>query len=125
MIEHRNRAPRQKITVPPARRPNECPYCTEPGYISPGPCRKCGTSGYVGQEPPAHRRYGKRWKKPQPDPTYRPKLDGLQGSTQEPVSELSDYEQELARLEVPVEGEEIDAGVIEVDQAEELGVPWD
>jgi uncharacterized Zn finger protein (UPF0148 family) len=58
MIENKIHLPRQRraIPAPPIGHRNSCPYCNSPSFKAPGPCPKCGTTGYFTGESPAYRR---------------------------------------------------------------------
>lgn len=44
-----------RISPTPLVHRNVCPFCHSPGFKAPGPCRRCGTVGYMNGEPPGYR----------------------------------------------------------------------
>ena len=65
MQQHVYRGPRIPVATPPAGHRNSCPFCYHPGYRAPGPCGKCGTTGYATGTPPGFR--GIPWYLQQPE----------------------------------------------------------
>jgi len=85
-FDHTTRAPK-RLEAPPASHKSLCPYCHQPRYKAPGPCRHCGVSGYPGGEPPLYKR--SKWKrKPKGDPLVDP-FDDL--PVEEEVEDIQEY----------------------------------
>lgn len=82
--DHTTRAPKRLEAKPAASR-NTCPFCHQPRYKAPGPCRHCGISGYLTEEPPLFKR--SKWKRrPKGDPLVDP-VDDLP----EEVEDIQEY----------------------------------
>lgn len=52
LVEHELTGPAvEPVQIPVAAGKSPCPYCREPDYRAPGPCRRCGVTGYPGETP--------------------------------------------------------------------------